>query len=135
VDHFARACTLIAADGSAGSNAESMLTPKWPQDATDGSPAPKYKLLATCFAYVGEANKPRTWKLPYRTAAGTIDERRLPKAIQALLRNYRGATVGGTPEAALAIFSRRRCGLGSVPLTRSLRAASRSRASARVIVG
>lgn len=62
---------------------------------------PKYKLPAICFAYVGDANEPRTWKLPYRTASGAIDERRLPKAIQALLSNYRGAKVGGIPETAL----------------------------------
>jgi hypothetical protein len=62
---------------------------------------PKCKLPAVCFAYVVDANNPRTWKLPYRTAEGTTHERRLPKAIQALLSNYRGAKVGGIPEAAL----------------------------------
>jgi hypothetical protein len=62
---------------------------------------PKYKLPAVCFAYVGDANNPRTWKLPYRTAEGATDDRRLPKAIQALLSNYRGTKVGGIPEAAL----------------------------------
>lgn len=62
---------------------------------------PKYKLPAECFAYVGDANNPRTWKLPYRTADGRADERRLPKAIQSLLSNYRGAKVGGIPETAL----------------------------------
>jgi hypothetical protein len=62
---------------------------------------PKYKLPAICFAYVGDANDPRTWKLPYRTAERTTDQRRLPKAIQALLSNYRGEKVGGIPETAL----------------------------------
>ncbi len=61
----------------------------------------KYKLPAGCFAYIGNANDPRTWKLPYRTVDGRVDEKRLPKAIQALLSNYRGAKVGSIPEAAL----------------------------------
>lgn len=83
----------------------------WPEveaaASPDASPSgvmplhPKYKLPAVCFAYVGDANDPRTWKLPYRTAEGATDERRLPKAIQALLSNYRGAKVGGIPEAAI----------------------------------
>jgi len=63
---------------------------------------PKYNLPANCFAYVGDANYPHTWKLPYRTAEGIIDDRRLPKAIQALLSNYRGAKVRGIPEAAIS---------------------------------
>ena len=62
---------------------------------------PKYALPASCFAYVGDANEPSTWKLPYRLADGRTDEKRLPKAIQALLSNYRGAKVGGIPEQHL----------------------------------
>ena len=62
---------------------------------------PKYDLPAYCFAYVGDANDPRTWKLPHLHADGTMDEKRLPKAIQALLSNYRGAQVGGIPQQAL----------------------------------
>jgi hypothetical protein len=62
---------------------------------------PKYKLPASCFAYVGDAGAPHTWKLPYRQADGQIDSKRLPKAIQALLSNYRGAKVGGIPEKAI----------------------------------
>lgn len=58
---------------------------------------PKYKLPAMCFAYVGDANGPRTSRLPYRTADRSIDAKRLPKAIQALLSNYRGAKVTGIP--------------------------------------
>lgn len=61
----------------------------------------KYHLPASCFAYVGNPSHPSTWKLPYRLADGRVDERRLPKAIQALLSNYRGARVGGIPEAAI----------------------------------
>ena len=62
---------------------------------------PKYQLPAECFAYVGNAGDPHTWKLPYRQGDGHIDGKRLPKAIQALLSNYRGAKVGGIPEKAL----------------------------------
>ncbi len=62
---------------------------------------PKYQLPARCFAYVADANDPHTWKLPYRTADGRIDAKRLPKAIQALISNYRGAKVSGIPEQAL----------------------------------
>jgi len=58
----------------------------------------KYKLPAQCFAYAPDASRPATWKLPYRLADGAIDANRLPKAIQAMLSNYRGAQVGGIPE-------------------------------------
>ena len=61
---------------------------------------PKYHLPASCFAYAGSAADPRTWKLPYLHADGSVDERRLPKAIQAMLTNYRGAKVSAIPEAA-----------------------------------
>jgi hypothetical protein len=60
---------------------------------------PKYKLPAVCFAYVGNAAKTSTWKLPYRLADGSVDLRRLPKAVQSILSNYRGARVSGIPEA------------------------------------
>jgi hypothetical protein len=59
---------------------------------------PKYKLPSHCFASVGDANKPKTWKLPYLQADGTVDVNRLPKAIQAILSNYRGARVSLVPE-------------------------------------
>lgn len=62
---------------------------------------PKYQLPVRCFAYAGDANDPRTWKLPYLLADGKVDTKRLPKAIQALLSNYRGAKVSGLPEAAV----------------------------------
>jgi hypothetical protein len=59
---------------------------------------PKYRVPASCFAYVGHANEPGTWKLPYRLVDGTVDVKRLPKAIQAILSNYRGARVSSVPE-------------------------------------
>lgn len=62
---------------------------------------PKYRLPAHCFAYVTDYSKPGTWKLPYLCADGTIDAKRLPKAIQCILTNYRGGRVGGIPEAAI----------------------------------
>jgi hypothetical protein len=54
---------------------------------------PRYALPARCFAYVGHADKPGTWKLPYLRIDGDVDERRLPKAIQAVLQDYRGESV------------------------------------------
>jgi hypothetical protein len=59
---------------------------------------PKYKIPSQCFAYVGDANNPKTWKLPYLQADGDVDVNRLPKAIQAILSNYRGARVSLVPE-------------------------------------
>ncbi len=68
---------------------------------------PKYKLPARCFAYVGNHANPRTWKLPYLNEDGTIDAKRLPKAIQCILTNYRGARVGGIPEESIpAVLAR-----------------------------
>lgn len=68
---------------------------------------PKYKLPAECFAYVGNAAHPSTWHLPYRLADGSIDEKRLPKAIQAILTNYRGARVSKIPEPDIPAVLRR----------------------------
>lgn len=62
---------------------------------------PKYHLPSWCFAYVGNAAKTATWKLPYLRADASVDERRLPKAVQSILSNYRGATVSTIPEAAI----------------------------------
>ena len=59
---------------------------------------PRYKLPAPCFAYVPDATRPRTWKLPYLLADGAVDSRRLPMAIQAILGSYRGTRVAGIPE-------------------------------------
>lgn len=70
-------------------------------EAADPLLHPKYKLPARCFAYVPDANKPSSWKLPYLCADGSVDLKRLPKAIQSLLSNYRGARVGSVPEAAI----------------------------------
>lgn len=53
----------------------------------------RYHLPARCFAYVGSASRPTTWKLPYLLADGSPDLKRLPKAIQSILSNYRGARV------------------------------------------
>lgn len=62
---------------------------------------PKYKVPAACFAYVGDASDPKTWKLPFLCADGTIDAKRMPKAIQAILSNYRGEQIHSIPEAAV----------------------------------
>jgi hypothetical protein len=68
---------------------------------------PKYRLPATCFAYVGDHSKQHSWKLPYLLADGTVDAKRLPKAVQSILSNYRGAKVSGIPEEAIpAVLAR-----------------------------
>lgn len=80
-------------------------------DASPGLPGEllhhKYHLRARCFAYVPDASKPNTWKLPYRLANNEPDIKRLPKAIQCLLSNYRGAQVGGIPDEAVPAIMRR----------------------------
>ncbi|PQM45622.1 hypothetical protein C1Y40_04213 [Mycobacterium talmoniae] len=68
---------------------------------------PKYALGMQCFAYVGAANDTRTWKLPYLLADGiTPDTRRLPKAIQCILSNYRGARVDIPPDVVDEVLVR-----------------------------
>lgn len=62
---------------------------------------PKYHLPCWCFAYIGDASNPKTWLLPYLLKDGSPDPARLPKAIQAILTNYRGARVGSVPENAI----------------------------------
>lgn len=62
---------------------------------------PRYRLPAPCFAYVGSAADVRTWHLPYLLADGQPDLKRLPKAIQAILSNYRGAHLRSIPENAI----------------------------------
>ena len=69
--------------------------------AAPGLLHPKYHLPAGCFAYVGSAADPKTWHLPYLLSDGTPDLARLPKAIQAILSNYRGAHVSSVPEPAI----------------------------------
>lgn len=61
----------------------------------------KYRLPARCFAYVGDAAHPSSWHLPYRLADGSVDAKRLPKAIEAILSNYRGGHVTSIPERAI----------------------------------
>lgn len=62
---------------------------------------PRYQRPARCFGYVGDASKPTTWKLPYLEPDGSVDVRRLPAAISAVLKSYRGVRVKGIPEAAM----------------------------------
>jgi hypothetical protein len=80
---------------------------------------PKYGLPARCFAYAGHAAEPRTWKLPFRLADGGVDPKRLPKAVQAILSNYRGTKVSGIPEQDIPdVLVRLACGaatLGKMP--------------------
>jgi len=67
----------------------------------------KYKLPARCFAYVPDASDPKTWKLPYRLIDSKPDTKRLPKAIQSLLSNYRGTQVSGIPDEVIPAVMRR----------------------------
>ncbi len=80
---------------------------------------PKYGIPARCFAYVGDPAHPHTWHLPYELAGGEIDARRLPKAIEAILSNYRGAHVSAIPERAipdvLVVLARAAWELGRMP--------------------
>lgn len=79
--------------------ADGILPPG--DNARPGLIHPKYHLPARCFAYVGNAADPKTWHLPYLHADGSPDLARLPKAIQAILSNYRGAHLSSVPEAAI----------------------------------
>ncbi len=63
--------------------------------ADDGVLHPKYGLPARCFAHVGDPARPGTWKLPYLLADGSVDAKRLPKAIGAVIRDYRMQQVKG----------------------------------------
>jgi hypothetical protein len=87
----------------------------------DGPVHPKYRLPAGCFAYVGSTADPKTWHLPYLLADGSPDLARLPKAIQSILSNYRGAHVSSVPEAAipevLVTLARTAHLLGKLPAT------------------
>ena len=62
---------------------------------------PKYKVPASCFAYVGNPLKTSTWKLPCWLIDGGTDEKRLPGAIRVVLTNYRGAHNKSIPEEAI----------------------------------
>lgn len=84
----------LAPEAGTGDGSESLLHPK-------------YHLPATCFAYVGDHSKPHSWKLPYLLGDGTVDSKRLPKAVQSILSNYRGAKVSGIPDGAIpAVLTR-----------------------------
>ncbi|MDE3022429.1 MAG: hypothetical protein KGI54_11290 [Pseudomonadota bacterium] len=72
-----------------------------PTEPDEGLLHPKYKIPASCFAYVGNASKTSTWKLPYLLADGSVDTNRLPKAIQCIISNYRGARVSAVDEKAI----------------------------------
>ena len=63
----------------------------------------KYNRPARCFAYVGDANRPRTWRLLYLSIDNSVDKERFPKAIQAILSNYRGSKLSRSsiPEEAI----------------------------------
>ncbi|MEJ2217483.1 MAG: hypothetical protein P8099_12805 [Gemmatimonadota bacterium] len=80
---------------------------------------PKYQLPAHCFAYVPDASEPGTWKLPYLREDGRPDGRRLPKAIQAVISNYRGTKVSGIPDNdipdVLARLGHAATGAGKMP--------------------
>lgn len=67
---------------------------------------PKYKLPASCFAYVKNPNDPKTWSLPYLLADGSVDIKRLPKAISAVISNYRGTKVKKIPDTATPLVLR-----------------------------
>lgn len=93
-------------DDVAGARLHILPTAHGAASATTGDESlgilhPKYQLPALCFAYVGSAADPRTWHLPYLLKDGMPDAARLPKAIQAILSNYRGAHVSSVPEAAI----------------------------------
>ena len=57
-----------------------------------------YKLPACCFAYVPDANNEKTWKLPYLKLDRNVDSKRLPGAINAIVKNYRGNHVEIPPK-------------------------------------
>lgn len=59
-------------------------------------------LPASAFAYVGDAADPSTWKLPYRTASGSVDRAHLSGAMAALSSGgFRGNRVS-LPSGAVA---------------------------------
>ena len=62
---------------------------------------PTYRLPARCFAYVGSETDTKTWKLPYLLSDGSVDLKRLPAAIQAVVTSYRGKKVSGIADDRL----------------------------------
>jgi len=67
---------------------------------------PRLHLPAQCFAYVGDPARPGTWKLPYRHPDGSVDRKRLPGAINAVLGTYRGRKARIPPEAVPGVLQR-----------------------------
>lgn len=63
-------------------------------------------MSAGCFACVGDSQRTSTWKLPYLGADGAVDSKRLPKAIQSVLRDYRGEQVRLPEEAVPDVLAR-----------------------------
>ena len=57
-----------------------------------------YKLPSRCFAYVGDPNKPSTWKLPYLSLDGSVNIKRLPGAVECVVTNFRGLQIKTIPE-------------------------------------
>lgn len=96
-----------------------LYDPLWKQKLPDEAKDPnqageaeellhhKYKIPARCFAYVPDASDPKSWKLPYRLIDSKPDTKRLPKAIQSLLSNYRGTQVSGIPDEVIPAVMRR----------------------------
>lgn len=82
--------------------AEALVAIPSPGCEIKGVLHPKYRLPASCFAYVKDPRDASSWALPYRLEGGAIDLKRLPKAIQAIISNYRGAQVRSVPEPAVA---------------------------------
>ena len=47
---------------------------------------------------MGSPLHPNTWSLPYLLLNGSVDEKRLPKAISSIVSNYRGTKVSKIPD-------------------------------------
>lgn len=119
VDGIYRARDDVVQPGALLPDSDGIPLPRQPAPAN--LLHPKYGLPARCFGYVGNAADAKTWHLPYLEADGTPDLKRLPKAIQAILSNYRGAHVTAVPEAAvsdvLVTLGRTASRLGKLPAT------------------
>lgn len=63
----------------------------------------KYQLPHYCFAYIGDENDTKTWKLPYLMSDRSVDHKRLPSAIRCIISNYRGKKVKDIPEWSIPI--------------------------------
>jgi hypothetical protein len=96
-----------------------MVSTAAPRPRRDRASHPRYGLPARCFAYAPYPENPDTWKLPYLLADGSVDTKRLPKAIQSLVSNYRGETVKGIPASevpdVLVKLARAAASLGKLP--------------------